>query len=535
MATTVPTPTVDVTKGKWKERTDGKIPVKVTYTVKSKNRAPYEVTRTHWVLPDKAFTGEHELHFEKIAEEKIELLAPDNPRRQHSHYGAEELHPVNLYHRDVEIQSEHRDEKEIYGRNYFKLLQEKDAWARKKQLERRKLLQETARIERKRSPKPTEIDKLVELKKKILQAQKALERRSKVEKIPWMDKYDVIVEPDREIKFRGIPTLAFAYTLPKSDYRIYLFNDPISNYYIWSKKLGLEKFDAHNKAYSRLEEIFEHSRLKNRIFGRSLAIQRKSIIKKAQNLISIATEYQPPIEIEHLPETQEDMALFSEFKSGDDFVTLEGDNDQFKVTQNGVIDTVTDSLQEALSKYYSSVSKIIEAQTQDKDMGLELFGEHCLNTARQTRQMMASLGNANKSLILNSLDFSALEFPYNENWISKYEPQSSVFGIVPVQEEMGMGASEGGWKPSRGDLTDEDYEEEELEEEKQEYIKQPKSKGAGIAPIGAALVSKEVQYQQVPPRDEESKVIEEIDKPVRVNRTYSQTLSVPENKVIERI
>lgn len=535
MATTVPTLTVDVTKGKWKERTDGKIPVKVTYTVKSKNRAPYEVTRTHWVLPDKAFTGEHELHFEKIAEEKIELLAPDNTRRQHSHYGAEELHSVNLGHRDVEVNSEHRDEKELYGRNYFKLRQEKDAWARKKQLERRKLLQETARIEGKKKPKQSEVDKLIELKKKILQAQKALERRSKVEEIPWMDRYDVIVEPDRRIKFRGIPTLAFAYTLPNSDYRIYLFNDPVSNYYIWAKKLGLERFASHSKAYNRLEEIFEKNRLKRKIFGRTLAIQRKSIIRKAQNLISIATEYQPPCELAGIPKVQEDLKLFSEFKSGNDFVTLEGDNDQFKVTQNGVIDTVTDSIQEALSKYYSSVSKIIEAQTEDKDMGLELFGEHCLNTARQTRQMMSSLGNTQKSVILNSLDFSTLEFPYNENWLSKYEPQSCVFGIVPVQEEMGMGASEGGWKPSRGDLTDEDYEEEELEEENQEYIKQPKSKGAGIAPVGAALVSKEVQYQQVPPRDEESKVIEEIDQPVKVNRTYSQTLSVPENKVIERV
>ena len=532
MGSTSPVPVADIQKGRWVVRTEGKIPVKVSYTVKKKGQEPYEVTRTHWILPEKALAGEHQLDFERIVEEKVELPSPEDPKRLHTHYGFEDPHPVSKIHKNDETQAEHRDEKELYSRNYHKHMQEMDAWERKKLGKKRKLQEEKDRIEHKKKAKPKEKAQLKELIKKINKLNREVEKRHVAEEIPWIEKYNVMVDTSRRIKFRGIPTAAFTYSLPKSKSEIYLFNDPVGNYYLYSKRMGLERFDRSDQAYKRLEQIFETKSLWKDILFKSHELERRLLIYKTNRLINEMSEYTP---FQGLPvqAVQNEFKMFSEFKSGNDYVTLEGDDSQYKVTQNGVIETVTDNLQEALTKYYSSVSRIIEAQSENKDMGLELFGEHCLQTARETRRMMSALSSVEKAEFLNQLDFSELEFPFNENWVVKNAPQADVFGIVPVREEMGMGAAEGGKKPSRGDLTEEDYEEDSKDEECQDPIEEGKAQGPGIGGIGPAIVSKDVQYQRIPARDEESKFSEEIDKPYKVSRTYSQELKVPENKVIE--
>jgi hypothetical protein len=532
VGSTSPAVVADIQKGKWVRRTEGKIPVRVSYTVRKRGKTPYEVTRTHWVLPDKALSGDHEIDFERIVEEKVELPSPDNLNRLHAHYGAEDPHPVAKVHKNYEIQSEHRDEEEKYSRNYHKYMQEVDSWERKKQGKKRKLQQEKERIEHKKKAKPEEKAQLKDLIKKINKLNQQIERRHVAEEIPWIDKYNVVVDVDRKIRFRGIPTQAAAYSLSKSKNEIYLFSDPIGTYYLYSKNMGLERYDKSSQAYNRLEQIFETKSLWGEILFKSQELERKILIYKTHRLISEMSEHTP---FQGLPvqEVKNEFKMFSKFQSGNDYVTLEGDDNQYKVTQNGVIETVTEDLQEALTKYYSSVSRIIEAQSEDKDMGLELFGEHCLQTARETRQMMSALSTAEKAEFLNQLDFSELEFPFNENWVAKNAPQADVFGIVPVREEMGVGAAEGGKKPSRGDLTEEDYEEDEKDEECQEPIEEGKAQGPGIGGIGPAIVSKDAQYQRIPARDEESKFSEEVDKPYKVNRTYSQNLKVPENKVIE--
>ena len=231
--------------------------------------------------------------------------------------------------------------------------------------------------------------------------------------------------------------------------------------------------------------------------------------------------------------------LYSEFQSGEDKVKLEGEDNQYKVSTNGVNSLVTESFKEALAKYYSSVSRIMDAQNNNKDLALELFGEHVLNTSRNTRKLMAELDKMTEVKMLENLDYSQLSIPFNSDFIIKYEPQSDVFGIVPRTYDSTEVESQNnpGGKIGRKDLKESDYEEIELHPDEQDPIEEELSE-PGIGTDGANLITKTDkpslnQPQLLPYRQEENKRTEKVEAPIKVKETYSQNLHPPEEKAIE--
>jgi hypothetical protein len=527
-------------KGQWQARTPGKIPVKVTYIVREKHRhkggvarKPYKVNRIHWVLPEEAFSRHYEIDFEEVDRNHVELPDPKNLSRLHSHYGAEELHPVAYEHRDPEIQSEHRDEMLLYDRNYHHFLQQQEDWERKLRGKQRSMVKEKEKLESKRKLSREGKKRLTELGEAIARSRAKLDEAKEKESEVWLDKYNVVVDPDRPLKFKGEIIRAFAYSMVNSKHKIYQFSDATGLHYLWSKNLGLRKFDRSDQAYNKLVEIFTTEKLRDRILYKSLALEKLAILLKAQSLIDQAQSIVPLHQIS-TPQIGQ-FKMFSEFQSGRDKVTLEGGDDQYKVSTNGVPSIVTESFREALARYYSSVSKIVDAQSEDKDVGLEVFGEHVLQTSRNARRLMLEMDKSVELDLIENMSYDELTIPFNEDLILKYEPQSNVFGIVPAQEEQGVGASETGSKPSRGDLTERDYKNEHLKA-KTSPIEEDESEGPGIAETGPAIITNSMetnQYQQVEARQEEGKEVRDIEKPVKVESTYSSKLRVPENKVIE--
>ena len=262
--------------------------------------------------------------------------------------------------------------------------------------------------------------------------------------------------------------------------------------------------------------------------------EKRRIIKKMNSLIG-EWECEP----ERIQNADTFNTLYSEFQSGEDKVKLEGEDNQYKVSTNGVNSLVTENFKEALAKYYSSVSRIMDVQNNNKDLALELFGEHVLNTSRNSRKLMAELDKMTEVKMLENLDYSQLSIPFNSDFIIKYEPQSDVFGIAPRtydSTEVECQNNSGG-KIGRKDLKESDYEEIKLHPDEQDPIEEEPSE-PGIGTDGANLITKTDkpslnQPQLLPYRQEENKRTEKVEAPIKVKETYSQNLHPPEEKVIE--
>jgi len=278
-----------------------------------------------------------------------------------------------------------------------------------------------------------------------------------------------------------------------------------------------------------LEKLWKSSKEKT-----NQSEEKRLILKKMNSLIG-EWECDP----ERIQNADTFNTLYSEFQSGEDKVKLEGEDNQYKVSTNGVNSLVTESFKEALAKYYSSVSRIMDAQNNNKDLALELFGEHVLNTSRNTRKLMAELDKMTEVKMLENLDYSQLSIPFNSDFIIKYEPQSDVFGIVPRTYDSTEVESQNnpGGKIGRKDLKESDYEEIELHPDEQDPIEEEPSE-PGIGTDGANLITKTDkpslnQPQLLPYRQEENKRTEKVEAPIKVKETYSQNLHPPEEKAIE--
>lgn len=520
----------EIQKGKWKNITPGKVPVKTSFLF-TKRGKEYLMNRTQRVLPDKALSGDYEIDFARMEEEGIDFPNPDNLNRYHEHEGYEGAHKVGLKHKNLEVQSEHRDERDKYERQYYKAEQKHDAWEKANIKKKDQLELEQKRLLSKPKKSLKDKQRLKDVKKKLTEKEKVIVDLKKPELEPqsWLDKYNVQVKYDVKIKYRGQPIEADVYTLPRGKHKIYSFKDFLGRQYLYSDKFGKQKFERTDQAYAVLKKIFEDSKLRNSIILKSNDLERKSLMYKIEKFISSIS---PTVPInEENCKTQ----LFSEFKSGEDTVTLEGDNNQYKVSTNGVPSIVTECFQEAISKYYSSVSRIIQSQVENKDMGLELFGEHVLNTSRNTRRLLAEMDKSLEVSLLDSFDYSELQFPFNTDFVMKYEPQGDVFGIVPAPNESNVGEAEGGKTVSRKDLRNEDFEEYKNEEKNQKCIKETTNDSPGVDLTGANLITNSLnQHQLVETRQEENLQHNEIEKPIKVKNTYQQNLHPAENKVIEQ-
>jgi len=256
---------------------------------------------------------------------------------------------------------------------------------------------------------------------------------------------------------------------------------------------------------------------------------RKSIISKMDVLIKEWDDDKERVE------NTGNFNVVSDFHSGDNKVTLEGKDDQYKVATNGVPSLTTDSFREALGKYYSSVSRVIESNTDNKDLALELFGEHVLNTSRNTRKLMSDLDKQSEVKMLESLDYTKLSIPFNPDFITKADPTGDFFEIVPpVHDSTEVeSANDTGTKIGRKDLDENDYEHSEIDDEEQNPIEEESSE-PGIAATGANIITNALnQFQILPTRQEENVHPIPVEHTRKVKNVYSQDIHPPEEKVIE--
>jgi hypothetical protein len=294
------------------------------------------------------------------------------------------------------------------------------------------------------------------------------------------------------------------------------------------KKAYLKKLKSEAREAFQVQQPGKKRRSKN-------TMSKKSLINKMDTFMK-SWEHEDQITEDAAPKTAK-FELYSEFKSGEDSVKLEGDGNQYKVSTNEVPSATTSNLQEAMSKYYSSVSKIINAKNEDKDMGLEIFGDHVLQTARNTRKLMSALDKMIEVKMIENLDYSQISLPFNSDFILKYEPQSDVFETVPLPQdsESVEAPSEAGGKIGRKDLKKEEYKNNKVDDKNNEVIEEGTQRGPNLGATGQNLISNSLnQPQIVPARQEEAKRAEVIENPAKVDPTYQQTLKVPENKPIEQ-
>lgn len=531
------------------------------------------------------------LHERPAYEEEFVLYSPEDSRRMHEHEGVKGEHSISKKHSGNKASEAHDVEKNTYSQLYSTLQTKKTPEERRI---RQKIAEKTAKLEnllKKKYPKKIHTRKRNTLLNEINQAKKELKEKCGVELVPtrmkpkkekdrgvrfeveetpsvqepnWMDDYHVNRTFDQEISFKGKSYKADVFTSAGTNNAVYVFQvperkvqifvaDPYEReavetipgkWYVGTEKLGTKSFPSEGAAMRAVELIFSDpdlrsavlmkqlelisvvSDLKKQIFMKQLDLQKRMIINKVEELISAPTNVMPVDNVE------DGFKVFSQFQSGDDKVTLEGDRSQYKVCTNGIPSVTTDSFQEALAKYYSSVSRIIDTQNEDKDIGLELFGEHVLNTSRKTRKLMAELDKMVEVKMLENIDYSDLSLPFNPEIIMKYEPQGDFFGIVPPahnSEEVEC-SPEDGRAIGRKDLGEKEYKREKKQNKEQDPISE--NDASGIQP---AIVTKEMNQPQLTEAfPEEDKRHEIIEKPVKVKETYQQNLRNPENIAIEQ-
>jgi hypothetical protein len=255
-------------------------------------------------------------------------------------------------------------------------------------------------------------------------------------KTNWMEKYRVKVNPSTRIKFGGKPYTAFKYEANGLKGPVYVFDSGLETIAVVSKDDKPQMFDRQSKALDYVRDlVLQHGQLPVAANLDELADDDPTeVIQRALDLLQKAEE----AKINHL----------SEYQSGDDNVTLENADDNYAVSVNSHPLLKTDNIGEAIGKFYQEISRVIQAQTADKDVAMNIFGEKVIQTNRKVIPMLNMLGKPKEAAWVKSIDFSKITLPFNPD-VLKYEPPNNVFPIVNTYDETGQGAAEGGKKPTK--------------------------------------------------------------------------------------
>jgi hypothetical protein len=369
---------------------------------KLKTIAAHDEKQATWMLPGEYYAGlaagkHYELDQAKNDQHNIRLPTPDDPDRRHIHEGAMEPHQIKEVHQDENADIGHRDEVDRYDR--------------------------------------------------------AFNRQTQAD---WMEQYQVQVKPNVGITLGGHRYSAMKYDANGLGGPIYVFDSGIDKTAVFSaqaeKKLQL--FDRPTKAHDYIRDLVikfgkPQQQIKedwnaSEIDDEESEMEDPNIKPLYQNKSMILQKFQTLI----LKAEEAESKTFGEYKSGDDKITFVTLNDQYVVKVNDHPVLTTENFGEAIAKFYQEVSRLIQAQTVDKDMALNIFGEKVVQTNRKVIPMLNGLGKSVEAWWLKNLDLNCITLPFNPDVI-KYEPIAHVFPTVAMYEEMGQGAAEGGKKPMR--------------------------------------------------------------------------------------
>jgi hypothetical protein len=145
--------------------------------------------------------------------------------------------------------------------------------------------------------------------------------------------------------------------------------------------------------------------------------------------------------------------ICSEYTLGDLALKIQKDeDDNYSVSVNDAIVLKTPEFNRAIGKFYRLVSNIIEDQTEDKDVGLDLLSTKIVQVNRNALRRLATLGKDEEVKMLKGLNINSLKFPYSDDFIEKCPPQAGIIHGLPVPNERNEGDAEAGRTLTRGDL-----------------------------------------------------------------------------------
>jgi hypothetical protein len=137
-------------------------------------------------------------------------------------------------------------------------------------------------------------------------------------------------------------------------------------------------------------------------------------------------------------------AVMSNYKSGENSVTLQGENGKFAVVTNGSPVLSTSVFPEALAKYYRDISTISDAQSSGHDMAMTLFGNEVVKINRMIIPRLAQLGHLKEAHYVKMLTKQLED-------VIKFVPPREAGAWVPSSNDgdMNQGTSELNVHPSR--------------------------------------------------------------------------------------
>lgn len=196
---------------------------------------------------------------------------------------------------------------------------------------------------------------------------------------------------------------AHSYSNPTVGKVYFTDNDKTGKFNVIIPKKNIARsFENEREAVKYLKDTFERANVKKSLDN---FIEKASLLFKINDFISDEKD------MLDLP------IIITKFKSGDTSVQLLGEDDKYSVKVNN--DTIIDEvdLKRAIAKFYKEISKIVENQTEDKDIALDLFGEKVVQTNRGAINKLANLGKSQEVLWLKQFDYSLLDLPFEENTI----------------------------------------------------------------------------------------------------------------------
>ena len=432
----------------------GQIPTIVDYDVpsgKKKKKKAHHVQRRQWITPEQAIRTKADIDWEFIEKTGVRIPKPD------------EINP--------NVSSKIADE-------YFKMFYRNEEPNFEKRLHRHEgagKLHNITKVHKGERTQRYHKNELVKFQN---------EYYGRYEEPSWLDQYNVR-EKTVPISIGEFKTQATQYSVSKGPVVLTWEKDGIPHVYSEKYLPMPTKFTGKRPnvdALNAIKGIFERELVKKAI-GEIIKLEgfRENIIRKTDDLLNHSLE--------------ENNMVYHNFKSGEDEVNLAGINGNYSISVNQIPVDNTNDLRVAIAKYYSEISKIIDAQNEDKDVALELLGERLITMNREIRPAIEKLGNNDETTKwLKGMDFSELNFEIGNNGILKFlllpsittaEPwKGAEVQMVPLQEEMGVAADGTGAKPGKKELKREDYKRVPKDEIRQRPIEESNDmeNKAGISP-----------------------------------------------------
>jgi hypothetical protein len=442
-----------------------KVEYDVTETSGRRSGKTYHVKRRQWVVPKTALEkiasgaqvgGERvELDEETMSKNGLTIPSAEDPKRMHEHDFVKGPHPVGKKHDDRKAQK--ASVKEIA--DYWHLFNLSNQDKVNQRLHSHPPYRNVHPVSKVHEDELSQI----EHRNEQLKFEQAFHTRDTGKN--WLEDPDLKISPIR-LTFKGERVDGQRYSKGKKEIYVFEWYDAA---FVYTGQKGYEVFTGKRplvEAVAHVKELIEEKPVR-----KSLDSERSSLLHKIDKL----TASDPDGKVEQ-------SVVLNKFKSGDNEVVLAGLDGKYSVSVNGTPLLNGTDFTRAIAKYYSKIASTIESNTKSKDMALDVFGDKLLQINRSIRPLIAKLGDSKSASLLLDFDYSVIDWPFNEEFFKAELPRVMQIGMVPVGEEMGVGANATGDKPSLE--KDETMSPEDTKRECQKPIEEDGNRN--IAPVSIA-------------------------------------------------